>query len=110
MEGPAGGERIIAHLAIARAGAAQPRDPGRERRSLSIAAAHVQEVFLRLDHGRCLERVFRFEHARVPMAKSVHESDDDRPKEQREQGERPNMFHGPEPTAPTCVTGLEGVA
>ena len=110
MEGPAGGERIIAHHAIARAGAAQPRDPGSERRSLSIAAAHVQEVFLRLDHGRRLERVFRCGHARVPMAQSVNESDHDRPKEQGEQGERPNMFHGPQPTAPTCVFRFEELA
>lgn len=110
MEGPAGGERIIAHLAIARAEAARPRDLGRARRALPAPAAHVQEVFLRLDHGRRLERVFRFGHARVPMAQSVNQSDDDRPKEQSKQCDGPKLFHGPQPTAPVCVSGLEGAA
>jgi len=122
MEGQGSGERIIAHLGFARAvavvGLVQAGCEIRRLRTLpgdgrtlpaSAAGAHVHEVFLRLDHCRRLERVVCCRRAAIPMAQPVHESGDERPNDDGDQGERPQLFHGPQPTARMCVTSVDGM-
>jgi hypothetical protein len=82
---------------------------GRRTLPASAARTHVRKVLLRLDHRRGLEPVVCCRRAAIPMAQPVHESGDERAKDERYQGEGPQLFHGPQPIAWACGSRPRGV-